>query len=212
MESQSQRHRKLQQFLGQYQPQQQYRHSVKVSAQTIGGTKECKAEATLQSTCDGQLQACNVQLNAHRTPLGRENQKWTFKMEGHMVMPETVDSAQELAKLQQKNSRFQCQAQTKWGAERKQEISIRMQAENVKRAEWRQAEQQNRRIQRQAAFLNKYDFEAEYNLKPEVQNAFGRILELVKSTYFWNSQSKLTGDSRQGSNNKVGRPQNWECG
>lgn len=203
MDNDSQRRQKLQRFLGQYQPQQQYKHSVKISAQTSGGAKECKAEATVQTICDDKLQACSMQLDAQRTPIGGEGQKWTLNAKAQLVMPETVDSAQHIAKLAQKNNRMHCQASAKWGGERKQEITIRVQGESAKRAEWRQAEQQSRRVQRQAAFLNKYDVEAQYNLKPEVQCAFGRALELLKSAYYWNSQSELLTSMEGAQNNKV---------
>lgn len=195
-----QRRQKLQTFLGRYQPDQQYKHSLKVSAQTVGGPKECRAQAEVATVCDASMQSCNLQVEAQRSPIGGEGQKWTLKAQAQLILPETVRSTEQLTQLeQQKNNKFQCKANAEWGAEQKQQIAIRLQGERA-----RKHGQQSSRQQRQA-FLNKYDLEADYQLKPETQNFFVRALELIKSKYYWNTQSQLIEQGRQGNGGKVMR-------
>jgi len=204
-ESHSQRRQKLQTFLGTYQPRQQYKHALKLQVQTIGGPKEFKAQCEVAAHCDDKLQACQVKVDAQRSEMNSEQQKWTLKAQAQLVMPETVNSVEEIEQLSQKNNKFACKAECQWGADQKQQINIRIQGEQVQRSAWRQlqqqqpgqqqqqrGQQQQNRLKRRTAFLNKFDMECQYNqLKPSTQNAFGRALELAKSAYFWNSKSQL---------------------
>uniref|UniRef100_A0A915LX24 VWFD domain-containing protein n=1 Tax=Meloidogyne javanica TaxID=6303 RepID=A0A915LX24_MELJA len=57
----------------------------------------------------------------------------------------------------------------------------------------------NKKLKRRTAFINKFNCEAKYtNLKPTTRNVFERVLELVKSKYFWNTKSQLIDSSRGG--------------
>lgn len=191
--SQQSRRQKLNKFLGQFNPKQQYKHSLKLSAQTVGGRKECKAQCEINTQCDSRLQVCNVEIEAQRTPMNEESQKWTMKAQAQLVMPETVQSVEEISQLESQQNKFLCKAEAQWGSDRKQTIRVKVQGEQAKKNQWRQHEQQNRQIRKRAAFLNMYNLEAEYqNLKPQTLNAAQRTLELVKSYYFWNSASQLT--------------------
>lgn len=225
-ENHGQRRQKLQSFLGTYQPKQQFKHSLQLTAQTSGGAKEFKASCEVDAHCDDKLQACKVQVEASRTAMNNEQQKWTLKAQAQLVMPETVSSVQEIDQLSQKNNKFTCKADCQWGSDQKQQINIRIQGEQVERSAWRQLQQQNgqkqryngqqqeqqNRLKRRTAFLNKFDVEAQYTqLKPSTQNVFARALELAKSAYFWNSKSQLiAGNQQQGSQSsgKVGHFKN----
>jgi hypothetical protein len=129
----------LQTFLNAYQPQKQYKHGLKLSAKTIGGTKEFKCQAEVAAHCDAKFQACHVQMNVSRSAMNNEPQRWSLKAQAQLVMPETVSGMQEIEQLQVRNNKFTCQAQAQWGAEaQKQSINIRIKGEQVQRSAWRQ--------------------------------------------------------------------------
>jgi len=199
LDNHSSRRQKLQKFLGQYSPKQQYKHSLKLSAQTVGGRKECKAHAEVQANCDSKAQSCQVQLDAQRTPMNGEGQKWDLKATCQLIMPETVQSLEQYSELQQsKQAKLLAQAKAQWGADHKQSISIKVQGESAQNSQWRQQSQQSRQIRKRAAFINKFDVQAQYqNLKPETVNTCQRCLELAKSYYFWNSASQLVQNNNQ---------------
>jgi len=202
-EDNNQRGQKLQNFLTTFQPRKQYKHGLKASVLTIGGTKEFRANAEVQAHCDAKLQLCQVQMDAQRNKIGSEQQRWTMQAKAQLVMPETVSSTSEMAQLvAQKNAKFACKAECQWGADQKQKIQIRIQGEQVQRSAWRQQlqqqgnsrqqQQEQQRLKRRSAFLNKFDLEAQYlGLKPSTQNTFEWALELVKSAYYWNTNSEL---------------------
>jgi len=203
LDNHSSRRQKLENFLGKYKPSQQYKHALKLSAKTVGGAKECQAEAEVQAHCDSRMQFCKIQVDAERSPMGEESQKWTAQAQAQLLMPETIGHAQDMQELSQKNDKLQCQAQAKWGTQQKQQISIRVQGQQAKRSEWSQMEQQQKRyFAKRAAFLNMFNLEAEYSLNRNTQNTFSRALELAKSYYFWNTDSKLVqgsqGNQQQG--------------
>lgn len=181
---------KLQNFLTSYQPRKQYKHGLKVTVLTIGGDKEFRANAEVQAYCDAKLQVCQVKMDAQRSKIGGEQQRWIMQAKAQLVMPETVSSTAEMALLMaEKNAKFVCKAECQWGADQKQQIQIRIKGEQVQRSLGLRQQQQ---LKRRSAFLNKFDMEAQYvGLKPSTQNVFLQALELLKSAYYWNTNSEL---------------------
>jgi hypothetical protein len=206
LENQNERRQKLNKFLGQYRPSQMYQHSLKMSAQTVGGQQECKAQMQVQSKCDSKFQYCKLEIDAEKSPAQNGNGKWTLNSKIQVVRPESVSSISELSELSDKNAKFVCQMETQWGTSQlKQELKVQIQGEQAKKQQWRQHEEDQSRTdkyyKRRTSFLNKFDLEADYKLSPEMQNAFGRALEALKSYNFWNTQSKLQhsqGEQRNG--------------
>ncbi|KAI3415980.1 hypothetical protein GPALN_005538 [Globodera pallida] len=204
IEGQEQRQQMLNNFISAYKPRQQYKHSLKLIAQTNGGAKDAKAQCDIQAQCDEQMNYCKVQLKAERPPIANENMKWTLNAQSHLVMPETAASVEQLQQKPQQLKQFIAQAEAQWGhqGQPKQHVNIRMhgtqahtqqvravlQQQNKKRLI---SAQQKRNFQRRSAFLNKFQIEAAYSLKSKAQNAINRVLEVLKSTYFWNTKSQM---------------------
>lgn len=202
MESHNQRSQKLNSYLnGQYRAGQMYRHALKMSAQTVGGEKECKAQMEIQGACDAKFKFCKVNVEADRTPLENENNKWTLKAEAQILTPESVSSVDQLDQLESRNQKFLAQAEAQWGANNKQHVNVRIEGEQAKKAQWSQIEQKEQRrnkyYKRQTSFLNKYEVEAEYKLQPAAQNMVNRVFEVLKANNYWNSQVQLNNNQQK---------------
>lgn len=220
MESVQERKQQLQQFINSYKNgQQQYRHSLKLSVQTNGGGRDAKAQTELQAQCDAQLQFCKVKMGVEKTS-AQKGQKWTLEAQAQLVMPQTATSASQLQQQPQQQKMFIAQAQAKWGeqGQQKQAVTIRVQGTQAHTQQVRRILQQQqghrlisaqsqRAFAHRSAFLNKFQLQAQYELKATAQNAINRGLELLKSTYFWNMQSQLTGQGAH-QNGQVSRADN----
>jgi hypothetical protein len=204
MEGHSQRSQRLNSYLnGQYKAGQMYRHALKMTAQTVGGEKESKAQMEIQSSCDAKFRFCKVNVQAERTPLENENNKWTLKAQAQILSPESVPSVEQLDQQQESNSnqKFLAQAECQWGANNKQHVNVRIEGEQAKKAQWRKIEEQEQRrnkdYKRQTSFLNKFEVDAEYTLQPATQNMFSRAFETLKVNNYWNTQVQLNNKDNQ---------------
>jgi hypothetical protein len=76
-------------------------------------------------------------------------------------------------------------------------LNVRIEGEQAMKAQWRKVEQQqeqrrnNNNYKRQTSFLNKFELEAEYKLKPAAQTMFSRAFETLKANNYWNTQVQL---------------------
>jgi len=188
-------------FLTNYSKQQKYyKHNLEMSAQTVGGLKEFKFQTKLEAKCEEMMQTCQLEIQAERSPINNEQQKWTLKAQAEMVMPENVENNEEFNE-EEENNLYSCKANCYWGNDDdrpKQTINVRINGEqSTMRGGMEQ--RMNKMIKRRTAFINKFNCEAKYtNLKPTTRNVFERVLELVKSKYFWNTKSQLIDSSRGG--------------
>uniref|UniRef100_A0A914HBT3 Vitellogenin n=1 Tax=Globodera rostochiensis TaxID=31243 RepID=A0A914HBT3_GLORO len=216
VEGQQVRQQQLHSFINAYKPRQQYKNSLKLVAQTNGGAKDAKAQCDIQTQCDEQMNYCKVQVQAERPPIGSENEKWTFNAQAHVLMPETAASVEQLQRKPQQFKQFIAQAKAQWGqqGQSQQHVNVRMlgtqaHTQHVRAAlQQRQdkrliSAQQQRNFQRRSAFLNKLQIEAAYSLKAYAQNAINRVLEVLKSTYFWNTKSQLLSGQNAQKNGKM---------
>jgi hypothetical protein len=211
VEEHNQRREKLNNFLGQYKPQQVYKHQLKASVETVGGRKQCKAQMEVKGQCDSQFKFCKAQVDIQRSPIyANEQGPWTLKSNIQIVTPESVSSVQQLGQLAQKHKQFVCMAETQWGSESsgpKQHINLRIQGESAKNSQWRQIEenesQLNKYYKKRTAFLNKFDAIIDYKLKPEMQNCASRCFEALKAYNFWNTQSQLLSQQQSGRDGQV---------
>lgn len=64
LESVQIRQQQFEAFIGVYKPKLQYRHSLKLSAQTYGGAKESKVQCEIRAMCEADTQFCSVQMHA----------------------------------------------------------------------------------------------------------------------------------------------------
>uniref|UniRef100_A0A914LYJ6 Vitellogenin n=1 Tax=Meloidogyne incognita TaxID=6306 RepID=A0A914LYJ6_MELIC len=214
-EQNSKRQQKMSKFLTNYSQQQQkyYKHNLEMSAKTVGGPEEFKFQTKLEAKCEEGMQTCQLEIQAERSPINEEQQKWTLKAQAEMVMPENVENNEEFNEEEEenkiKNNLFSCKANCYWGSDggNKQTINVRINGEQstTRRKEWNSNNQQRMnkefeiKLKRRTAFINKFNCEAKYtNLKPTTRNAFERALELVKSKYFWNTKSQLIDQSTEG--------------
>nr|CAD2180193.1 unnamed protein product [Meloidogyne enterolobii] len=183
----SKRQQKMSKFLTNYSKQQKYyKHNLEMSAQTVGGLKEFKFQTKLEAKCEEMMQTCQLEIQAERSPINNEQQKWTLKAQAEMVMPENVENNEEFNEEEEKNNLYSCKANCYWGNDddrAKQTINVRINGEQSMRGGMEQ--RMNKMIKRRTAFINKFNCEAKYtNLKPTTRNVFERVLELVKSKYF----------------------------
>uniref|UniRef100_A0A1I8BPT6 Vitellogenin domain-containing protein n=1 Tax=Meloidogyne hapla TaxID=6305 RepID=A0A1I8BPT6_MELHA len=124
---------KMQKFLSKYQKaqkhQKHYKHSLEMSVKTFGGAKPFKCSAQLQAQCNDKMQVCQVKMEAQRSAMNEERDKWTMKGHTEMVMPGGVDS------LEEDNSgsdQFLCFANCQWGANtQKQHVNMRIVGEQA---------------------------------------------------------------------------------
>jgi hypothetical protein len=181
-----------------------YKHALKLSAQTIGGSQERKAQIEIQTACDSKLTFCKVNLDADHSPLESENNKWTLNAEAQVLRPESVSSVELLEQLRGRNQKFVAEARAQWGSHTKQKLRIRIQGVQAQKPQWRKIEEKesrnNKYYKRQTSFLNKYDMESEYKLQMSAQNMFQRAFEYVKAYYYWNTQVKQLDEDNNNNN------------
>ncbi|KAI6215599.1 hypothetical protein M3Y94_00403800 [Aphelenchoides besseyi] len=68
------------------------------------------------------------------------------------------------------------------GADEKNQINLRLQAEPTKKMMWQRTEQSDNQWSR---FMNKIDLVAEYQLRPQQKHSIQRYFDLLKAKFFW---------------------------
>ncbi|KAI1725330.1 lipoprotein amino terminal region domain-containing protein [Ditylenchus destructor] len=190
LETQEQRSRKLNSFLENFQPTL-YKHELKLSVETKGGRKEMKAQTTGSLSCDNKLRYCHMKMDAERTPmLSKENSDWSLHSQLQILIPNAMSNVQQIQQYKnndQKNQKLIVKGEAEWGTgELKQSITLRVQGEKAHTKQWRKhiTEKRNGPQQKfqekQAAFINKFDLVAEYDLRSQAQNFFERAFEALK--------------------------------
>uniref|UniRef100_A0A183C9B1 Vitellogenin n=1 Tax=Globodera pallida TaxID=36090 RepID=A0A183C9B1_GLOPA len=194
VESQQVRQQLLHNFINAYKPRQQYKHSIKLIAQTNGGAKDATAQCEIQAQCDERMSYCKLQTTVNA------NQKWSLNAQAHVVMPEPAASVQQLQqkpeqlKQDSPNSTSTCAFTARKHTLNRfanSSSSSNKQQQQQQQGKSLISAQQQRNFQRRSAFLNKFELEATYSLKAYAQNTINRALEMLKSTYFWNTKSQL---------------------
>jgi len=219
MDSHSQRKSKLSAYLAnKYQSsrQQMYKHGVKIEAKCVGGESNCKAELMIETQCNPVVQICKFKLEAERTSFNEESDsKWMLAAKAQVMCPESVPSVEKLSELNDRNNRFIAEAEAEWGRKdgaEKQQLALRIQAEQAMKKEWRQVQAfESRRspgakaaIERHMTFLNKFDFDAEFKLRPTMQAYFRSWFDAVKAANYFNTHSiPLESSNRQQKEGRV---------
>jgi hypothetical protein len=181
-----------------------YKHSLKLSAQTTGGRKQLNAEVRLTGACDAKFKYCKANVEVDRTAMySDEDSDWKLTSKIQVLTPDSVNNAQQLAELEQKNQKFVLQSECEWGSHQKQSVNLRIQGMQAQTQQQRQQIQsyqgpQQHYQKKRAAFLNKFDVVADYKLKPTMQNIANRLFEVVKTYDLWNTQSQLEGTGQDG--------------
>uniref|UniRef100_A0A915LRA7 VWFD domain-containing protein n=1 Tax=Meloidogyne javanica TaxID=6303 RepID=A0A915LRA7_MELJA len=89
-----------------------------MSAKTVGGPKEFKFQTILEAKCEEGMQTCQLEIQAERSPINNEQQKWTLKAQAEMVMPENVENNEEFNEEEDenkmKNNLFSCKANSNY--------------------------------------------------------------------------------------------------
>ncbi|KAL3104380.1 hypothetical protein niasHT_030294 [Heterodera trifolii] len=175
LEDQQMRQQSLHSFISAYKPRQQYKHSLKMVAQTNGGAKDAKAQGDIQAMCDEQTAYCKVLVKVERPPIGNENQKWMLNAQAHVLMPETAASVEQLQTQPKQLKQFIAQAKAQWGqqGQQTQQVNIRVHGAQAHTQQVRAVLQQQqgnqlisaqhlRNMQRRSAFLNKFQIEVQH--------------------------------------------------
>ncbi|KAI1715752.1 lipoprotein amino terminal region domain-containing protein [Ditylenchus destructor] len=204
-ENHEQRRSKLNSFQSNFQSPM-YKHELNLVLETKGGRKEHKAQVDTSATCDAKFQYCRLKVDMERTPLlTRENKEWTLRCEMEIVAPEAVSNVQQLRK--EKYQTMSGRGELEWGNEQKESVKFRLHGESAKTKQWReQIDQiegpQQKFQQKQTAFINKFDLEAEFKLDHQTQMKLYECFEYVKvysGAGYWNSDVQ----SQQGRNGQI---------
>lgn len=195
-----------------------YKHSMKMSLETVGGRRQLKANAEIYAICDANFHACESRVVVTRSPiLNNESQPWSLNFELQSVYPEQVYNAQELksfTNFQKQHLKLFGNLQAQWGIPTKlktirlnilgeptEEMIRKFLNTNVKyQQRLRNAEQRDepeiriRQIQNKSPlslFINQFNIVAEYQLSSDEESYVQRIIETIKTKYFWNTKSEL---------------------
>lgn len=121
----------MQQYLSKYQKtqkhQKHYKHSLQLAAKTHGGSQQFKASSQLQIQCNNKMDVCQVKLDAQRSKMNEEMEKWTMKGIMEMIMPFTTRQQNSLEEnSNEMNNQFFSFAKLNWGANNQQQINLRI--------------------------------------------------------------------------------------
>jgi hypothetical protein len=201
LENVNTRRQKLDSFVSKFQPERVYKHMLKASIHTVGGQNNYRAEIEVEGSCDPQIQYCKLFINGKKNAGRDESGEWKLTTRAEILFPESVSRVQEIENSG-KHQKFVCHVNAQWGADNKQSVEVRVQGEQAQNKQIRSIdssdEASRRYFKKHTSFLNKFDMEADYKLKPQMQNLFNRALESLKSYNFWNTQSDLLESRRDG--------------
>ncbi|KAI6209112.1 hypothetical protein M3Y96_00186500 [Aphelenchoides besseyi] len=178
-----QRSSQLSSYSQQYSSRNAYKHELKIETEARTAQTTHKMMVNLMGTCDSQLKHCKLSVDAERSPIGNENQKWILKSQLQTVAPESVRANENPT---EKQSRLLVQIDSEWGSDEKNKMNVRLQAEPTKLS-----------IQsdRWARFLNKIDMVADYQIRTsKTQTLLQHLFEVLKSKVFW----QLNSEQRRG--------------
>ncbi|KAI6234950.1 hypothetical protein M3Y95_00000100 [Aphelenchoides besseyi] len=133
----------------------------------------------LKGACDSQLKHCKLFVDAERSPMHSESQQWTLKAKIQTVAPEIIREEEDPS---EKQSRMLVKIDSEWGADEKNQINLRLQAEPTKKMMWQRTEQSDNQWSR---FMNKIDLVADYQLRPQQKHSIQRYFDLLKAKFFW---------------------------
>lgn len=130
LEKDEERRERLSSYTKQYNGQDAYKHGLRVEMEAHCGQKTHQVSVEFGGACDARIKHCKLFVDAERTPLHTENQKWTMKAKIQTVAPEIVSEDEEPS---QKQSRMLVQIETEWGSEKRNTMNVRIQAEPTKK-------------------------------------------------------------------------------
>jgi len=177
LEKDEARRSRLSTYSQQYNGKDSFKHQLRAELEAHCGDKTHKASVELKGACDAKLKHCKLYVDAERTPLHTENQKWTMSAKIQTVAPEIVSEDEEPTS---KQSRMLIQVDSEWGSDKRNQMNVRIQAEPTRKTYWKPNSQQ-----KWSRFLNKIDLVAEYKLTGYQKQVLKRVYELVKAKYFW---------------------------
>jgi hypothetical protein len=164
-------------------------------------------EVSLEAACDERVKYCQGKLEVRRSPFyDEERGEWKLTAEAKTLYPEYVTDVDELSRQDnKKNKKFVAQIDAVWGStesnEKKQVVNLRINGEQFKPKQWIQKisgiqrntldyESLEEQMKLKIAFLNKYDFVADYSLRPATQNIFAWAFGGLKSYEFWSTSTQ----------------------
>lgn len=131
LESHKERFNNLKNYMNKYQHTavKMYKHELKVSAMTVGGSKHYNADMGIQAICDAKLQVCKISTKIEKSPIdNNKDGQWVLDSKLNLVTPEVSNSVEELEEQTQKHKKFIALVETSWGQQNsKQNIKLRIQ-------------------------------------------------------------------------------------
>ncbi|KAI6217766.1 Vitellogenin-6 [Aphelenchoides besseyi] len=133
LEKDEQRQSRLSSYQKQYAGKNAYKHQLTVETEARYPQKTYKMVTELKGACDSQLKHCKLFVDAERSPMHSESQQWTLKAKIQTVAPEIIREEEDPS---EKQSRMLVKIDSEWGADEKNQINLRLQAEPTKKMMW----------------------------------------------------------------------------
>ncbi|CAJ0581205.1 unnamed protein product, partial [Mesorhabditis spiculigera] len=189
------------QEMRKYYEEKQSRKSTKegrvvFKVYTVGGPKELKGQVELKGQCDRDGKHCRAEIFAKRSPMTEEEtREWEMNCDVEIVMPKAPLSINELR--EQKHREIQATINLRWGANEKNSIELRVQAEQdrqmqklirdvIVRDEKEQKKEGLEQVEmlKEAARLNKLSVLINHDLSKKNEKLFEQLYSLIKANYF----------------------------
>ncbi|CAJ0565560.1 unnamed protein product, partial [Mesorhabditis spiculigera] len=169
-----------------------------VKVYTVGGPKELKGQMEFIGQCDREVKQCRLEIIAKRSPLTEEEtREWEMNCKVEIVMPKGPKSIRELR--EQKHREIQATINLRWGANEKNTIQLRVQAEQdremqklvrgiIVREEKEEKEGlEQLEVLKEAARLNKVSILINHDLSKKNEKLFEQRYSLIKANYYLQS-------------------------
>lgn len=180
------RRSEFQNQLRQVKKSKAYKHKIQMKVWTVGGAKEQEAEVEIRGNCDEQMRYCRVNMDIHRSPVEGESRQWQMKSTAEWIYPQQPSSLKGM--MEQPHREWTCVCHSKWGSDEQNTVNLRIQGEQspeqkiwMKRFDREQNSLTQEQKLQEAAKLNQYKVDAEYQLTSEGKYWMENIYSLFKS-------------------------------
>ncbi|KAH7729940.1 VIT-2 protein [Aphelenchoides avenae] len=189
LDNQNDRNRRLNNFVDSYKPNTMYKHNIKMSAKTIGGRRQHQISMEINGQCEPRMTYCKMDVKADA------NRDWQMAAQLQSLLPQTVQTVEQLEKLGEKQKHFVAKLKAEWGSDKQQQLTVSVQGEPAMTRHQRNVEQKiashRPQFKTLTRFVNKYDVEASYKLSTQAQQNVNSAYEALKAYYYWQSSTEL---------------------
>ncbi|KAK5981628.1 Lipoprotein amino terminal region [Trichostrongylus colubriformis] len=168
-----------------------YRHRMLVKFEAVDSMVERYGTVEITTVCDEELRYCKNTVEGKRSPIGEERRDWKFMMNMQFVLPKMPKTLKEFK--EQIHREIQGLVEMKWGAEKMNELKMKIQLEQGKeQKKWLMLVDKKHEglteydLLLKAARLNQLKVVVDYELTPRMKTLFEHIYNFMKGYTFWN--------------------------